>query len=599
MQQDRAVEADEKQQKAMLRRALDKAAIQEALARLVTKRNLPDKCVEWPEFHAVFLACNPAITDEIPSAHSHLTTIIDRTFEDHRQVLARHLQQARSNIHLTVDGWTSPNRKALLAICAHFIDDTYRMCKVLLALPELRNGKGGDEQAAVVIPVLEQYSIAEKIGFITSDNHGSNDILCLAVQNHLKTSYQLKWNAKEKRLRCQGHVINIAVKAFLFGKDKSAVEEAFRQINHRTWQADEESDVLMSDILQGSRNWREIGPLGKLHNIAVHIRSSEARYKTFRDFGASKTLGLDNDTRWNSWYKLIERAVELEMHVDRYTKEFHDSLRNDHLSPEDWMQLRDTRDFLAPFHRATLSAEGSFATLDQTILTMDILLEHFKLSKEKFSGNSRLVSRLLIGWYALDKYYLKTEDSPAYAAAVILNPACRKKYISTNWKKDWHKKAFRDTRTMWDSEYKKRDAPACTEQKPQRLDAFDVLRQRLQVTGESSFQDEYESYANADPEPLKGSPLDWWMKEENRERYPCLSKMAMNILSAPPMSAEPERVFSGARRTISWERMRLESANIEKKECLKSWIGSGITEDRFVVGDESLVLIGGSSEPEV
>ncbi|KJZ70989.1 hypothetical protein HIM_09600 [Hirsutella minnesotensis 3608] len=381
MQQDRAVEADEKQQKAMLRRALDKAAIQEALARLVTKRNLPDKCVEWPEFHAVFLACNPAITDEIPSAHSHLTTIIDRTFEDHRQVLARHLQQARSNIHLTVDGWTSPNRKALLAICAHFIDDTYRMCKVLLALPELRNGKGGDEQAAVVIPVLEQYSIAEKIGFITSDNHGSNDILCLAVQNHLKTSYQLKWNAKEKRLRCQGHVINIAVKAFLFGKDKSAVEEAFRQINHRTWQADEESDVLMSDILQGSRNWREIGPLGKLHNIAVHIRSSEARYKTFRDFGASKTLGLDNDTRWNSWYKLIERAVELEMHVDRYTKEFHDSLRNDHLSPEDWMQLRDTRDFLAPFHRATLSAEGSFATLDQTILTMDILLEHFKLSK--------------------------------------------------------------------------------------------------------------------------------------------------------------------------------------------------------------------------
>jgi len=37
------------------------------------------------------------------------------------------------------------------------------------------------------------------------------------------------------------------------------------------------------------------------------------------------------------------------------------------------------------------------------------------------------------------------------------------------------------------------------------------------------------------------------------------------------MSAEPERVFSGARRTISWERMRLGSTKIEHNECLKSF----------------------------
>lgn len=219
--------------------------------------------------------------------------------------------------------------------------------------------------------------------------------------------------------------------------------------------------------------------------------------------------------------------------------------------------------------------------------------------QDKFCGNPRLIHRLLVGWYALDKYYLKTEDSPAYAAAVILNPACRKKYISTNWKKDWHKKAFKDTRNMWESDYKKRIAQDKMIQKSQRLDASDLLRQRLQVTGESSCQDEYESYANAAPEPLKESPLDWWTKVENRERYPCLSKMAIDILSAPPMSAEPERVFSGARRTISWERMRLESATIERKECLKSWIGSGITDDRFVVNDEVTGVLERTSEPEV
>jgi len=47
--------------------------------------------------------------------------------------------------------------------------------------------------------------------------------------------------------------------------------------------------------------------------------------------------------------------------------------------------------------------------------------------------------------------------------------------------------------------------------------------------------------------------------------------MAIDILSIPAMSDEPERVFSGARRTISWDRSRLGAEVIEQVECLKSW----------------------------
>ena len=52
--------------------------------------------------------------------------------------------------------------------------------------------------------------------------------------------------------------------------------------------------------------------------------------------------------------------------------------------------------------------------------------------------------------------------------------------------------------------------------------------------------------------------------------------MALNILSIPAISADPKRTFSGARRTISWDRMLLGASIIEKGECLKSWIRSGI-----------------------
>jgi hypothetical protein len=57
--------------------------------------------------------------------------------------------------------------------------------------------------------------------------------------------------------------------------------------------------------------------------------------------------------------------------------------------------------------------------------------------------------------------------------------------------------------------------------------------------------------------------------------------MAINILSIPPMSDEPERVFSGARHTISWDRGKMKVETIEIRECLKHWKRSGILDTFF------------------
>ncbi|CEJ83175.1 Putative TPR repeat protein [[Torrubiella] hemipterigena] len=69
---------------------------------------------------------------------------------------------------------------------------------------------------------------------------------------------------------------------------------------------------------------------------------------------------------------------------------------------------------------------------------------------------------------------------------------------------------------------------------------------------------------------------------------PELSRMAVDILSVPAMSAEPERVFSGARRTISWDRCQLGAQTIKKGECMKSWIKSGITKGNLLDGLNAL-----------
>jgi hypothetical protein len=127
-----------------------------------------------------------------------------------------------------------------------------------------------------------------------------------------------------------------------------------------------------------------------------------------------------------------------------------------------------------------------------------------------------------------------------------------------------------------------------------QLDEYDLLAQELDVVGIVSSIDEYKAYTSQTPIPIDYSPLTWWLRDGQQERYPRLSKMAIDILSIPAMSIDPERVFSSARRTISWERMSLGVDTINMGECLKSWIRSGITEglpvdvvEEFVVGSVS------------
>jgi hypothetical protein len=60
--------------------------------------------------------------------------------------------------------------------------------------------------------------------------------------------------------------------------------------------------------------------------------------------------------------------------------------------------------------------------------------------------------------------------------------------------------------------------------------------------------------------------------------------MAFDILSVPAMSDEPERVFSGARRTITWDKAQMEPNTIEMRECLKHWKKSKIL-NQIVIED--------------
>jgi hypothetical protein len=94
-----------------------------------------------------------------------------------------------------------------------------------------------------------------------------------------------------------------------------------------------------------------------------------------------------------------------------------------------------------------------------------------------------------MGWFMLDKYYTMTEDAPVYAAALLLDPSKRMKYIERHWPEPWHDNAISGARAIWEEEYKTHSESGpievvgemSTSQKRQRNE-WDSLLEEMEVT---------------------------------------------------------------------------------------------------------------------
>lgn len=191
-----------------------------------------------------------------------------------------------------------------------------------------------------------------------------------------------------------------------------------------------------------------------------------------------------------------------------------------------------------------------------------------------------------MGWFILNKYYQMTEDAPVYAAALLLDPSKRIAYIKQNWPEKWHDSTISSARRLWQKEFNhdptsgSTAAPISMQPPPKRKpNQLDILLKTLEVrTIGASARDDFDAFINAESISLpdRCTPLQWWCQDAQRRTYPKLSRMAISILSIPAESSEPERTFSGARRTCSWDRCRLTCTNIEMIECVGSWLRYGL-----------------------
>lgn len=197
----------------------------QALIDLIVVRRLPLRIVEWPEFHRFCATLNPTSPAKLPSSHHTIKKRIEETFPEAKDIVRRAIQSAKTRIHLAIDIWTSPNNHLFLAICASFTDHTDQFRNILIGLRTVP-GQSGEHQWSVLLPVMEEYGSIKMIGTIVGDNSGTNDTLCRKIAEYLAEEYRIDWNVSQNRIRCQGHILNLVVQAYLFSTEEEEEEIA-------------------------------------------------------------------------------------------------------------------------------------------------------------------------------------------------------------------------------------------------------------------------------------------------------------------------------------------------------------------------------------
>ena len=153
-----------------------------------------------------------------------------------------------------------------MGVVVHYLDKDLINRSYLIGMRRINGAHTGENVAEAVIPVSVEMEILSKLGYFIADNDSRNDTCIRAILRKHRPDIK---DPDSRRVRCLGHIINLAAKAFLFGKNADAFE-------------DSTDTARKNGHLEALREeWRKRGPVGKLHDTVKFIRCTPQRREVF------------------------------------------------------------------------------------------------------------------------------------------------------------------------------------------------------------------------------------------------------------------------------------------------------------------------------
>jgi hypothetical protein len=113
-----------------------------------------------------------------------------------------------------------------------------------------------------------------------------------------------------------------------------------------------------------------------------------------------------------------------------------DDILPDRLTDEEWEILIKIYTMLASLKQTTKSLEGSGISLTKALPAMDFILTRFEDGRKEYKNDAIMAPLFQNGWEKLRKYYKLTDETPAYVAAIVLNPGYKWDYVNDHWEND-------------------------------------------------------------------------------------------------------------------------------------------------------------------
>src|SRR5437762_10271873 len=115
--------------------------------------------------------------------------------------------------------------------------------------------------------MAKEYHIVEKLGYFMMDNATNNDKALKSLNSQIQTDGGVGFDPIETRLRCFGHIMNLAVKDLLYGPKKKEKRrngdiDDEEPVDSEGNIGEDENEIKKRTEAEKKR-WRALGAVGK------------------------------------------------------------------------------------------------------------------------------------------------------------------------------------------------------------------------------------------------------------------------------------------------------------------------------------------------
>ncbi|WOH05526.1 hypothetical protein DCAR_0624943 [Daucus carota subsp. sativus] len=527
-----------------------------SIAKMIIMHDYPLNILEDHGFVDLVRFLHPQVHLDINSVQEECVNIYLREKQD----VIDKLSGILGHVNLALDLWESDQGLCYLLLTGYFVDNTWKLQKRILNVVMLPFSDTEAAFSRAVVDCLASWGLEHKIFTLTLGASFANEAVQRDLRSLLSVMNPQVLNGQLILGNCYARMLSCLADDALSSL-RSLVKKVRDGVKYvKTCRGSEEEFIKLKQRLQNP---------------------------------SSKSLALDDQTKWNTTYHMLVAAFELREVFS--CMDTSDPNYKETLSREEWRQVEilcvhlklffDAANILlAPTHPTT-------NIFFDEVSSIQLKLAQAAMSEDTFTRN--LTKPL---WEKFNEYW--NGCSLIFAVAVVMDPRFKMKLVEFSFSRIYGEDSGTWIKVVDDGvhelfvEYIVLSLPPPTfvvednegvklEMSPEDevsvsddISNFDVYISD-EIAGTQHMKSELDQYLEEPllPRTQEFDVLSWW--KLNAQNYPTLSRMASDILCTPVSTVAPDSVFDTVTKKMDNYRCSLNPSTVEALICAKDWLQYG------------------------